>query len=187
MKVVNISDNIRISNKDKLNWNVEELKIEPDKYGAGPRKGENNPDAGKEKWICVGHYPGLKSAAKGALNRMNFTGPEECSVREMIDQIKNTERAVVLAVEQVNSADNNHPLAGRCATCEHWEGDRAEAFRMHEENSASMKLEDGWAQDGPCKKDYEFLDVIICGDAFVEREFAANFGCVYWKPHSGAK
>ena len=73
------------------------------------------------------------------------------------------------------------PLINRCATCRHWQGDKAKALAAFKENPVSMDLDKGWPNNGECAKSYDWSDFEIVGHAYVEVELNANFGCVYWE------
>jgi hypothetical protein len=69
----------------------------------------------------------------------------------------------------------------RCLTCIHWEGDRKAVWRMVKDHPMCMDINNGYAASGGCKQQYEFMSVEITGDASVEVEFDAWFGCLYHK------
>jgi len=71
-------------------------------------------------------------------------------------------------------------LEGKCAKCAYWCGSKKESNKMFLENPLSMHLTKGWPNSGECKISYEFLNFNIDGDAIVEVEFDANFGCAYF-------
>lgn len=75
-------------------------------------------------------------------------------------------------------------LLGRCATCKYWQGDKAHAIEMYEENPASMNLDTGWATYASCSEEYIWSDISVKDDAVAFLEVAASFGCVCWEPLS---
>ena len=72
-------------------------------------------------------------------------------------------------------------LKGRCATCQHWRGDKEKALAMFDENPLSMDFVNGWPDDGGCYVRYHSINIDIDGDAYVELTMDANFGCVHWE------
>ena len=68
----------------------------------------------------------------------------------------------------------------RCYTCKHWKGDKRKALKMASENPISMDVDNGWPGSAPCDYDSKFIEIIVHGDGWAEREFNANFGCIYW-------
>jgi len=72
-------------------------------------------------------------------------------------------------------------LRDRCATCSHWGGDREKIMSDFEENPKSIDLEDGWAGDGDCGKQYLWANIEIDGNASVSLNVDGSFGCVLHK------
>jgi len=72
-------------------------------------------------------------------------------------------------------------LMMRCATCKFWIGNKSKAQKMYSDNPISMDLFDGWAEYASCSNSTSFMEVEINGDARVETEFAAGFGCILWE------
>lgn len=68
-----------------------------------------------------------------------------------------------------------------CWTCKHWKGDRAQTAKLIEENPMSMTPGGGWPNSGTCAMSHCFLNVAIHGDAYLDIDFDANFGCIYWE------
>ena len=67
-----------------------------------------------------------------------------------------------------------------CLTCEHWEGDRVRVLaKIAEFGKIVMDPDRGWPEDGKCGVlTGEVLCINIYGDATVEVEVPANFGCI---------
>ena len=86
-------------------------------------------------------------------------------------------------MSETKNAETNptDSLVMRCATCQHWQGDKEKAEGMFKENPLSMDLLNGWPNGGACGIYYEFLNIEIHGDATFTSDFDANFGCVYWR------
>jgi hypothetical protein len=72
-------------------------------------------------------------------------------------------------------------LKGRCATCKHWDGDKAKAMAMFTEIPISMDLHNGWPDSGECRCSHFWLNTEITGDAYVTSTVDANFGCIHWE------
>ena len=67
-----------------------------------------------------------------------------------------------------------------CLTCKHWEGDRVATHKMIESGGdVVMDRHHGYSGWGNCAISWEWLDIVINGDATAETEVPANFGCVW--------
>ena len=73
-------------------------------------------------------------------------------------------------------------LAGRCATCRHWQGDAKEAARMFAENPISMSRDDGWANAGGCGISGTYCRMEIRDDACGYVAYDACHGCIWHEP-----
>ena len=70
----------------------------------------------------------------------------------------------------------------RCLTCAHWRGNRSKQWEsIREYGHKCMALNRGWPLVGDCANSCTFMNVTLHGDASVELEFDANFGCVWWE------
>ena len=68
----------------------------------------------------------------------------------------------------------------RCLTCNHWDGDKNQALKLIESSDgACMDITHGYAPDGKCQQMFEFIDIVVHGDAYAVIEFTASFGCIH--------
>ncbi len=85
-----------------------------------------------------------------------------------------------LADKNKGEASDFKRFVMRCATCKYWQGDKEKTIKMFNENPVSMDLYKGWANEGKCVIDDEWLNTEANGDAVVYATVDANFGCIYW-------
>jgi hypothetical protein len=68
----------------------------------------------------------------------------------------------------------------QCLTCEYWEGDKTATHKLIESGGdVVMDRVYGYSGWGKCALSYEWLDIVITGDAYADGEVQANFGCIY--------
>ena len=77
--------------------------------------------------------------------------------------------------------DQPTTLTGRCATCQHWMGDKDKAAKLFAESPISMHRDRGYPNTGTCQVDHDWSEIEVDGDACVYLDVNANFGCVYWE------
>lgn len=96
----------------------------------------------------------------------------------MSDEPKNRDTQKDAAESGIGST----ALLGWCLNCRCWQGDKEEAKRLYAEYPQSMDLYKGWPNYGACGIEYEWAEIeIVRGDAKVEMEVPANFGCPYFQ------
>ena len=71
-------------------------------------------------------------------------------------------------------------MVERCYTCANWRGNKEKVARQIAAYPQCMNLRQGWTETGGCVVYYRWLYLVINGDATVDVEVPANFGCPYW-------
>ena len=75
----------------------------------------------------------------------------------------------------------------RCYTCVSWRGDKVKVASRMDEYPICMDLHDGWPETGDCGISYRWLTLTVDGNATVDIEVPANFGCPYWSAEKGER
>jgi hypothetical protein len=106
MRIIQITDNLRVKNADNLNWNVEEMKISPEMI-----KGKPNQNAGQQRWVTSGHYPTLDYAltgAKGVLEKLYKEDGDVVKLEDAIEVILQSREVILKALSRSLDINPGH-------------------------------------------------------------------------------
>jgi len=75
-----------------------------------------------------------------------------------------------------------------CLNCKNWGGDKQKMKNEINENGMIvMDHEKGWPESGDCAMSHQWAEITIYGDAIVDMEIPANFGCIFHKKIHGRR
>ena len=74
-----------------------------------------------------------------------------------------------------------------CVTCKYWDGDKSKALGEYDKNPISIRIKDGWPEDGRCDISYQWAEITILGNATVDFRIPAGFGCVFHSTSNSGK